>query len=72
MCEKILVQNIGGILLKNYEMPIGLSMALALNPEAMEKFASLTKVQKQEIINGTHSIKSKEEMQQYVNNLIKK
>ena len=58
--------------MKNYEMPIGLSMALALNPEAMEKFASLTKVQKQEIINGTHSIKSKEEMQQYVNNLIKK
>ena len=58
--------------MKNYEMPIGLSMALALNPEAMEKFESLTKVQKQEIINGTHSIKSKEEMQQYVNNLIKK
>ena len=58
--------------MKNYEMPIGLSMALALNPEAMEKFATLTKAQKQEIINGTHSIKSKEEMQQYVNNLIKK
>ena len=53
-------------------MPIGLSMALALNPEAMEKFATFTKAQKQEIINGTHSIKSKEEMQQYVDNLTKK
>lgn len=26
----------------NYEMPIGLGMALAQNPEAMEKFAALS------------------------------
>ncbi len=58
--------------MKNYEMPIGFSMALALNPEAMEKFAMLNETQKQEIINGTHGIKSKEEMHQYVNNLTKK
>ncbi len=58
--------------MKNYEMPIGFSMALALNTEAMEKFATLTEVQKQQIIDGTHSIKSKEEMHQYVNNLTKK
>ncbi len=58
--------------MKNYEMPIGFSMALALNPEAMEKFAMLNETQKQEIIDGTHSIKSKEEMHQYVNNLTQK
>ncbi len=58
--------------MKSYEMPIGFSMALALNPEAMEKFAMLNETQKQEIIDGTHSIKSKEEMHQYVNNLTNK
>ena len=58
--------------MKNYEMPIGFSMALALNPEAMEKFTMLSETQKQQIIDGTHSIKSKEEMHEYVNNLTKK
>ncbi len=57
--------------MKNYEMPIGFSMALALNPEAMEKFATLTEAQKQQIIDGTHSIKSKQEMHQYVDGLTK-
>ncbi len=58
--------------MKSYEMPIGFSMALALNPEAMEKFAMMSETQKQEIINGTHNIKSKKEMHEYVNNMIKK
>ncbi len=53
-------------------MPIGFSMALALNPEAMEKFAIMNEAQKQQIIDGTHSIKSKEKMHEYVNNLTKK
>lgn len=53
-------------------MPIGFSMALALNPEAMEKFAMMNETQKQQIIDGTHSIKSKKEMHEYVNNLAKK
>lgn len=58
--------------MKNYEMPVGFSMALALNPEAMEKFAMLDETQKQQILDGTHSIKSKEEMHEYVNKLAKK
>ena len=53
-------------------MPVGFSMALALNPEAMEKFATLSDTQKQKIINGTHSVKSKQEIYEYVNNLIKR
>lgn len=56
--------------MKPYEIPIGFSMALALNPDAMQKFAMLNETQKQEIINGTHAIKSKEEMHRYVNKLI--
>ncbi len=53
------------------EMPMGLSMALARNMEAMEKFSSLTEQQKNEVINGTHEIKSKQEMQQYVKDILK-
>lgn len=51
-------------------MPIGLGMALAMNPEAMQKFASLPERKKREIINGTHSVSSKAQMQQYVDNII--
>ncbi len=55
--------------MKRDEMPIGLSMALAQNPEAMRKFAELSEDKKQQIINGTHSVKSKQEMHEYVNKL---
>ncbi len=51
------------------EMPVGLGMALAMNPDAMQKFASLPETKKQEIINGTHTVSSKEEMRQYVENI---
>lgn len=56
--------------MENYGMPIGFGMALAMNLEAMQKFASLPEYKKQEIINGTHSVSSKKEMQQYVEKLL--
>ncbi len=56
--------------MENYQMPVGLGMALAQRPEAMEKFAALSETKKQEIINGTHSVSSKEEMRQYVDKII--
>ncbi len=56
--------------MERYEMPIGLGMALAMRPEAMEKFATFSDAKKQEIIDGTHSISSKEEMRQYVEKII--
>jgi protein-arginine kinase len=56
--------------MKNYangsEIPIGLGMALAQNLEAMNYFSSLNNEQKQNVIEQTHSIGSKEEMQQFV------
>lgn len=55
--------------MKQGEMPVGFSMALAQNPEAMQKFALLGEEKKKEIINGTHSVKSKQEMHKYVNRL---
>ena len=56
--------------MNNFEMPVGLGMALALNPKAMEKFSSLTEKEKSDIVNGTHAIRSRKEMQQYVSNII--
>jgi len=58
--------------MKNGEMPVGFAMALAMNPDAMQKFATLSKEQQQQIIDGTHSVKSKEEMRRYINDLISK
>lgn len=56
--------------MKYYEMPIGLGMALAQRPEAMEKFSRLSEEKKKEIIDGTHSVSSKEQMHQYVEKII--
>ena len=52
------------------EMPVGLAMALAMNPEAMQKFGAFSEEQKQKIIAGTHTVKSRDEMHQYVNDLL--
>lgn len=52
------------------EMPLGFSMALAMNPDAMKQFALLGEEQKQAIIAGTHEIRSKDEMQRYVNSIV--
>lgn len=57
--------------MENQELPIGLGMALAMNPVAMEKFAALPESKKQEIINGTHAVSSKAEMHRYVEYILK-
>ncbi len=66
--------NIAGLRKENamdkFEMPVGLGMALAMNPEAMHKFASLTDRQKWEVVSGTHAVSSRKEMQQYVQNML--
>lgn len=55
---------------KNYsegtQIPLGLGMALAQNIDAMNRFAALGEKEKQEIINHTHEIHSKQEMRAYV------
>lgn len=52
------------------EIPVGFGMALAMNPPAMEKFSGLSEDKKRAIIDGTHNVNSKSEMQQYVRNLL--
>lgn len=51
------------------EIPLGLGIALAQNLDAMNYFASLDDTGKQRVIDGTHSVRSKSEMKQYVSNL---
>lgn len=53
----------------DHGMPLGFGMALAQNPAAMQAFSSLPQSQKQEVIQGTHQIHSKQEMAAYVNQL---
>ena len=55
--------------MKKEELPVGFAMALAMNPDAMAKFTALSEEEKRAIIDGTHSVRSKEEMHSYVNSL---
>lgn len=57
--------------MKTDDMPVGFAMALAMNPEAMQKFGAFSEEQKQQIIAGTHAIKSRDEMHQYVDSIAK-
>ena len=48
------------------EIPMGLGMALAQNRDAMDRFAAMTPAAQQAVIEHTHQITSKKEMQAYV------
>lgn len=51
------------------EMPMGLGMSLAQNPDAMRSFAAMTKEQQMAVIEKTHSMTSRREMHEFVNRL---
>ena len=51
------------------DIPLGLGMAMAQNPKAMEYFSKLDSNGKQRIINATHSIHSREQMHSFVDNM---
>lgn len=53
----------------NMELPLGFGMALAQNEAAMKAFESITESKKQAILQQTHNIKSKREMQQLIASL---
>ena len=53
-------------------MPMGLGMALSRNIPAMEQFSKMTTAEKNSFINGCKNVNSKEEMQEYLDTLIKK
>ncbi|MDQ5984254.1 MAG: hypothetical protein RUMPE_01300 [Eubacteriales bacterium SKADARSKE-1] len=47
-------------------IPMGLGMALAQNIDSMDYFNSLSEDERQEVINHTHTVQSKQDMQNYV------
>ncbi|MDD5795974.1 MAG: hypothetical protein PUD24_03455 [Oscillospiraceae bacterium] len=53
------------------ELPMGFGMALAKNTDAMAVFSNLSIEKQQDIIDKTHCINSKKEMQSFVNSLSK-
>ena len=55
--------------LSNPEIPMGLGMALAQNVSAMERFAAMSEQEQQQIVSLTHSIESKSEMRDFVNQI---
>ena len=56
--------------LLNSDVPMGLGMALAQNVEAMQAFSAMEPAKQRAIIDRTHTIGSKKEMQAYVRSLV--
>lgn len=55
----------------NFRLPMNFSMALALEPEAMRKFALLSTKDKWEIVSASHAVESDSDMRRYVQNMMK-
>lgn len=51
-------------------VPVGFGMALAMHPGGMETFAALSDLRKEEYLNRARNAKSKQEMQQIVQDLL--
>jgi len=51
------------------DMPMGLDIALAKNSKAADYFYALPEAAQKQIMDHTHTIRSKEEMQTYVDSL---
>ena len=62
------MQNDSNSLL-NSDIPMGLGMALAKNMEAMQVFSAMDPARQQAIIDQTHTIGSKKEMQAFVSGI---
>lgn len=56
------IYNTGGL-------PIGFTMRLAMNVNAMNHFSNMTESEKEEILNRARDAKSKEEMQEIISQL---
>ena len=52
-------------------LPLGLGMALAQNPAAMQRFAAMPPTQQQAVIQQAHAVSSRREMQALVASLVR-
>ncbi len=53
-------------ILNNDEIPVGLSMALAENLHAMERFSNMNETEQQDFISRSRAVGSKQEMRSLV------
>lgn len=51
------------------EFPIGFTMSLAQHTDILTQFASLSPEEQQQIVDGSRQMKSRKEMQNYVENM---
>jgi len=54
---------------KNYEIPLGLAMALSMNEQAMTLYSGMTPQQRQTVKSKAVQANSKAEMQRIVQNI---
>lgn len=58
-------------MINNQELPIGFTMELAQNPEALNKFAQLPEHERGMIADGARDVQSRNEMRNYVDNMFR-
>ena len=56
--------------MEQQELPLGFGMALAQHPDAMARFAAMSEAEQKAFIDGTYAVRSKQEMQSYIEQLI--
>ena len=56
--------------MEQQELPLGFGMALAQHPDAMARFSAMSEAEQKAFIDGTHAVRSKQEMQAYIEQLI--
>ena len=61
----------GGDRMDSLELPLGFGMALAQNEQAMQAFEAMTDTQKRAVIEKTHNVSSRKQMQQLVSGLVR-
>lgn len=54
------------------DLPIGFGLSLAANERSMEAFAAMSDAQKEVAVEKSRSMRTREEMEQYVNSLSEK
>lgn len=56
--------------MEEQELPLGLGMALAQHPAAMQRFAALPEAERQALVAEAQQVRSKQEMQACVERLM--
>lgn len=51
------------------DYPIGFGLSLAMNARAMEHFTAMTEEERQTVIDRTHQVRSKKEMQALIQSI---